>query len=476
MNPPKKRRDPNTLLILFCVAVLFALIIPFVPAGSFLVDAPISLQSFRYDTSASKLTLFSYGENRGFLNFLFEGFTSGGRNGAAVGVIALVLIIGGAFAVINATGSIDRGLKKLVAKTGHRPSLLLASLFFAFSLGGAVFGMGEETIAFLALLLPLIDRLGVPRFCAVMATYMASQIGFATSWMNPFSVVIAQGIAQLPPLSGAPFRMAMWATFTAVGAAFTVYYARKHRLEPQVSSDTADTADSADAVSVDARMNWADHSIFLLVVATVVWIIWGVMAKGYYLAEIATQFFTLGLAVGIVACFDRRLTANGVADTFIDGARQMVPVAMVIAAAKGLVWLLGGADVHQPSVLNTLLYAMGNGLNGWPEHAAAQGMLVTQLVFNVFITSGSAQAAVTMPLMSGLSDLVNVSRQVAVLAFQLGDGLTHLVIPTSAVMMGAIGVAGLSWSEWVRWIWRFELLMIALASGFVALAVAIGYV
>lgn len=468
MNQPTRRRDPNTLLILFGVAALFALIIPFVPSGSFLKDVPISLGSFRYDPSPSALTLFSYGEHRGFLNFLFEGFTSGGRNGAAVGVIALVLLIGGAFAIINATGAIDRGLKRLVAKTGHRPSLLLGCLFVAFSLGGAVFGMGEETIAFLALLLPLIDRLGVPRPCAVMATYLASQIGFATSWMNPFSVVIAQGIAGLPPLSGAPFRIAMWATFTAVGAAFTIYYARKHRLEPK-------TADAEDSV-VDTPMNWADHTIFLLVLATVAWIVWGVMVKSYYLPEIATQFFTLGLAVGVVACFDRRLTANGVADNFIEGARQMVPVAMVIAAAKGLVWLLGGADVHQPSVLNTLLYAMGNGLEGWSEHAAAQGMLATQLVFNIFITSGSAQAAVTMPLMSGLADLVMVSRQVAVLAFQLGDGLTHLVIPTSAVMMGAIGVAGLSWSEWVRWIWRFELLLIAMASGFVALAVAIGYV
>ncbi len=467
MNPPKTRRDPNTLLILFGVAVLFALIIPFVPSGSFLKDVPISLASFRYDTSPSALTLFSYDEHRGFLNFLFEGFTSGGRTGAAVGVIALVLIIGGAFAIVNATGAIDRGLKRLVARTGHRPSLLLACLFVAFSLGGAVFGMGEETIAFLALLLPLIDRLGVPRQCAVMATYLASQIGFATSWMNPFSVVIAQGIAELPPLSGAPFRIAMWATFTAVGAAFTVRHARRHALPPK----TAEVA-----VDVDAPMNWADHSIFVLVFATVIWIVWGVMVRHYYLPEIATQFFTLGLLVGIVACLDRRLTANGVADKFIDGARQMVPVAMVIAAAKGLVWLLGGADVHQPSVLNTLLYAMGNGLNGWPEHAAAQGMLATQLIFNVFITSGSAQAAVTMPLMAGLSDLVNVSRQVAVLAFQLGDGLTHLVIPTSAVMMGAIGVAGLSWSEWVRWIWRFELLLIAMASAFVALAVAIGYV
>jgi len=151
-------------------------------------------------------------------------------------------------------------------------------------------------------------------------------------------------------------------------------------------------------------------------------------------------------------------------------------VALVIAAAKGMLWLLGGADPHQPSVLNTLLYGMGLALEGWPAWAAAQGMLLFQAVFNFFVTSGSAQAAITMPLMAGLGDLLSVSRQVSVLAFQLGDGLTNLVVPTSAVLMGAIGVAGLGWSQWIRIIWRFELLLLAMASAFVAVAVGVGYV
>ena len=126
-------------------------------------------------------------------------------------------------------------------------------------------------------------------------------------------------------------------------------------------------------------------------------------------------------------------------------------------------------------MLNTLLYTMGHALEGWPPMLAAQGMLLFQAIFNFFVTSGSAQASITMPLMSGLGDIVGVTRQVAVLAFQLGDGVTNLIIPTSAVLMGALGVAGVSWQHWLRAIWRFELLLVGLAATAVAVAVSIGY-
>jgi uncharacterized ion transporter superfamily protein YfcC len=465
--PPAKGVD--TFLVLLALAALAALVVPLVPAGLFEPGAPVALERFSWAPGAPSSALFGTEDGRGFLNFLFEGFTSGGRNGAAVGVIALILIVGGSFAVVSATGAVDRGLMALVAITGDRPAWLLGSLFVAFSLGGAVFGMGEETIAFIVLLLPLVDRLGLPRECAVMATYLASQVGFATSWMNPFSVLVAQGIAGLPPLSGAPFRVGMWAAFTAVGVAFTVIYARRHR-------HAGHRGGASPALPAPTPMNWADRAILLGLLATVAWIVWGVTERQYYLPELSAQFFALGLFAAVVAWLDKRMSANRLAETFTEGVKQLVPVALVIAAAKGMLWLLGGSDPHQPSVLNTLLYGMGLALEGWPTWAAAQGMLAFQSIFNFFVTSGSAQAAITMPLMAGLGDLLQVSRQVSVLAFQLGDGLTNLVVPTSAVLMGAIGVAGIGWSQWLRIIWRLELLFLAMASAAVAIAVGTGYV
>lgn len=466
-------RSPDTLLILLAAALLAAAIVPFVPAGYFTPGAAVALDTFRYADARVPLQLFASGDGEvGLLNLLFDGLTSGNRSAAAVGVIAFVLIVGGAFGLVQASGAVDRGLTRLVTATGDRPTLLLSVLFVAFSLGGAVFGMGEETIAFLALLLPLVRKLGYPPEVGVMVTYLASQVGFGTSWMNPFSVAVAQNLAGLPLLSGAGLRMAMWATFTVVGIAYTLHYARRHRALPALRDGASAPVASTVAAAPLERADWL---VLAATLATVAWIVWGVVAGGYYIAEIASQFFALGLFAGVVAVASGRITANGAAEAFVNGVRQLVPCALVIALAKGILGLLGGSDPHAPSVLNTLLFSLGSSLQGTPELLAAQGMLVAQSVFNLFVTSGSAQAAITMPLMAGLGDLVGVTRQTSVLAFQLGDGLTNVLIPTSAAMMGAIGVAGLGYTQWLRIVWRLALLMGLLAMAFVALAVLTGY-
>jgi uncharacterized ion transporter superfamily protein YfcC len=469
-QPATPSRTPDTLLVLLGVAALFALIVPFVPAGSFAAGQPMSLSSYQPGSAPVALALFSSEEGvRGFLNLFFDGFTSGGRSSSAIGVIAFVLTVGGAFGLIQASGAVDNGLKRLIGATGRHPRLMLSVLFVAFSTGGAVFGMGEETIAFLALLLPLIRQLGYPPETGVMVTYLASQIGFGTSWMNPFSVAVAQGVAGVPLMSGAPFRMVMWATFTAAALAWTLRYAERHR-KAALAADLGDAS-----LASSAPLGWVDHAVLLGVVATIAWIVWGVMAGGYYIPEIATQFFALGLFAGVVAVVGGRLSANQAAAAFTDGVRLLVPTALVIALAKGLLGLLGGSDPHAPSVLNTMLFGIGSAIEGTPEIIAAWGMLAAQAGFNFFVSSGSAQATITMPLMAGLGQLVGVSKQVAVLCFQLGDGLTNLIIPTSGAMMGAIGVAGVPWLRWVRIIGALLAGLFLMAATAVAIAVVIGY-
>lgn len=458
-------RMPNTLLILLAIAAVIAMLTPFITPGFFIADAPITMSTFRYADTNIPLQLFAAGDERGFLNLLFDGFTSGSRTASAIGVIAFVLLVGGAFGVVNASGVMERSLSRLVAATQGYPALLLIALIAAFSTGGAVFGMGEETIAFIALLLPLLRSLGYPPEVAVMVTYLPSQIGFGTSWMNPFSVAVAQGVAGVPLLSGAPLRIIMWLSFTVLTMIFVLRHASRKREQTLIVS----------ATSAPTRIAPSDQLMLLAIVATVIWIVWGVTTAGYYIPEIATQFVTLGFVVGLIAVVAGRITANGAADAFTDGVKQLVPCALIIAIAKGLLGLLGGSDPHQASVLNTALFQLGHLLEGAPPLLAAEGMLMAQAIFNFFITSGSAQAAITMPLMAGLGDLVGVSRQIAVLAFQLGDGITNLVIPTSAAMMGAISMAGLNWLQWLRLIWRFELLLAGFAAIWIAVSVGIGY-
>ncbi|MBY0556826.1 MAG: hypothetical protein K2P77_06450, partial [Burkholderiaceae bacterium] len=476
------------LIILLCIALLVALLVPWVPAGYFEPGVAISLDSYRVAEHNISIAWFASGKQIGFFNAPFEGMTSGSRNGSAIGVVAFILLVGGAFGVVTASGAVDRGLLRLIAITGHHPRLLLGSLFAAFAAGGAVFGMGEETIAFLALLLPLIRRMGYPPEVGVMITYVASQIGFGTSWMNPFGVALAQGIANVPLLSGAPLRIAMFGIFVSTGIAFTLWYAGRHRqhvalpdAQPQVAPAESTGHGGPDGQPAHATaalgqaLTLADRLILVGIVATIIWIVWGVVAAGYFIPEIATQFVTLCCFTAVIAIAAKRLSADAAAEAFIAGAQQLVPAVLVISLAKGIEYLLGGANPHAPSVLNTFLHSMGTLLETWPPLLAAQGMLVVQTAFTFVIHSGSAQAAINMPLMAGLSDLVGVTRQTAVLAYQLGNAMANMSVPTGAVLMATLGVAGVPWTRWFGIIWRFQLLIVLMSMAMVAFAVLTAY-
>jgi uncharacterized ion transporter superfamily protein YfcC len=220
------------------------------------------------------------------------------------------------------------------------------------------------------------------------------------------------------------------------------------------------------------------HALVLLTLGGgILWIIWGVLAKSYYIPEIASQFFIIGVVSGAIGVAFRlnNMTLNGTAEAFRAGARDLLDAALVVGMAKGFVLVLGGDDPHEPTVLNSLLHAAGVLLDGLPEVVCAWLMYVLQSIFNFFVVSGSGQAALTMPLMAPLGDLVGVSRQVAVLAFQLGDGLTNLIVPTSGALIGSLGVARLDWLTWARFQIRLQLLLFVLSSGFILLAVFINY-
>ena len=239
---------PDAFVILFFVMVAAAIASHLIPAGSFqmlpetvnaageIVKARIDPNSFQLAAEQNKaVPLFGEGGQVGFLNYAFEGMVSGDKMGAAIGVIAFILLTGGAFGIIMKTGAVNNGILALIAKTKDIDFLFIPLMFLLFSLGGAVFGMGEEAIAFCIVLLPLMLALGYDAITTVLVTYIATQIGFATSWMNPFSVAIAQGIAGLPLMSGADYRIVLWLLFTLFGIIFTMRYAAKIKKNPELS-------------------------------------------------------------------------------------------------------------------------------------------------------------------------------------------------------------------------------------------------
>jgi uncharacterized ion transporter superfamily protein YfcC len=474
------QRLPDTLLLIGAIALLVFVMGFLVAPGQFEtmdvarsdggMTTTVDPQSFHYSEGAPRPTLFTTkSDGRGLFNAVYEGLVTGSRTGGAVGIIALILLTGGAFGIVMATGSIDRSLRRVISNDSADARFLLAGLFFLFSLGGAVFGMGEEVIPFVLMLLPVMTRLGYDRVSVVLVTLAATQVGFATSWMNPFSVAIAQGIADLPLLSGMQLRIPMWAVFTLFGMGWTVYYAGRTRVVPDESAATAEMERESLAIG--------DWLVLAALAATVAWIIWGVVAAGYYLPEIATQFVVLGIVCAVIGrVFGLNgMSGNKAAEAFKDGAQALVPAALIIGAARGIVYLMGGDDPETPSLLNTLLFFGSESLGGLPGWFASWLMLAGQSVFNFFVTSGSGQAALTMPIMAPLSDLIGVTRQVAVLAFQLGDGLTNIVVPTSAVLMGALGAARLNWLVWVRATASFFAGLALLASLFVIAASLAGF-
>jgi uncharacterized ion transporter superfamily protein YfcC len=217
--------------------------------------------------------------------------------------------------------------------------------------------------------------------------------------------------------------------------------------------------------------------VLFTIVLGIVWTIWGVQAHGYYIPEIATVFFTMGLVSGIIGVIFRLndMSVNSIAEAFKDGAKDLVGAALVVGMAQGIVLVLGHSSANSASVLNTLLNAMSTTLSGIPTAFTAWIMYIMQSVFNFFVVSGSGQAALTMPLMAPLAELVGVSKQVAVLAFQLGDGFTNLIVPTSGCLMGVLGVAKLDWNKWFKFQWKFQVLLFAVASVFMFAAVIIGF-
>ena len=416
----------------------------------------------------------------GFLNFIFEGLVSGDKYGSAVGIVALILVVGGSFGVIMRTGAIDAGIYAFINRTRGLERLALPLLFFAFSFGGATFGMSEEVIPFAMIMVPFVIALGYDSIVAITVTYVASQVGNATSWMSPFSVAVAQGIAGIPVLSGATFRLIMWGVVTALAAGYLMVYAEKIRKNPTSSivyqSDAYFRKHVEDNVNESKEFKLGHKLILVEMLLVLIWIIWGVTQKGYYIPEIASQFFVMGLLSGLLAVMFKvgDMGINDIASSFQSGAADLAGTAIVVGMAKGILLVLGGADAGQYSTLNTVLHSIGAGLAGVPSVVGAWAMYLFQSVFNLVVTSNSGQAALTMPIMAPLADLLGISRQIAVLAYQLGAGFMDAFTPVSASLIGVLGIARIDWIKWARFQIKMQGFLFVLGTIFIVIAIMIG--
>ncbi len=374
-------------------------------------------------------------------------------------IIGFVFIVGGAFAIFSATGAADAGLGKAIELSAKRPSLRRATvpaLTLLFSIAGASFGMSEEVLVFALLTVPAFIGLGYDAILGAAVPFLGAGVGFAGAPINPFTVGVAQGIAELPIFGGWEYRLIVWGVLTAVLILFLMRYAAKIEKNPEKSPmHGIETEYNKNSTEKTPELSGRRIAVLIALSATFAVLLYGVNAYGWYIEEISGLF----LAFGILAAALGGVSVSDSAKAFLSGARDMIPAAMVIGFAKGLLVIL-----EDGNTIDSILFYASNLVGESSAVVSAEAMLVFQSAVNFFIPSGSGQAALTMPILAPLSDALGVGRQTAVLAFQLGDGLSNFVIPTSGVTMGVLSIAGIPYDRWVKWIFPLMIVLFAIAA------------
>jgi uncharacterized ion transporter superfamily protein YfcC len=391
---------------------------------------------------------------------LFNGFVD------KADIIVFILMVGGAFWILNNSHAIDVGVMaflrsvrrlsryKVVRKLGVE-NIIITMVMLLFSLFGAVFGMSEETIAFVVVFIPLAIQMGYDSIVGVCMCYVAAHVGFAGAMLNPFTIGIAQGIADLPLFSGLEYRLVCWVVLTLIGIAFVLWYARRVKNKPESSPvyKLDDYWRSRMQTSEESRLSIRQKLILLLFLVTIVALVVGVLKFGWYIAEISALFLAMGIVAGIL---DRQ-RADDIAKLFLAGCKDILSAALVVGLASGIIFIL-----KDGRVIDTILYGLTRSLAQMGEVASLGAMYVFQTLLNVVMPSGSAKAALTMPIMAQFADLIDVSRQTTVLAFQFGDGFTNMLTPTSGVLIGVLGMARIPYGTWLKWVWKFILALIVI--------------
>ena len=515
------KKIPHTYVIIFSIIVIAAIATWFVPGGEY-ERTTITVNGV--ERTVIEKSSFHYVENQPqtwqVFSAFFEGFVK------QSGIIVFILMIGGAFWIVNSSKAIDIGIfsflestkklekVKLLNKLGVH-NIILTLIMLVFSIFGAVFGMSEETIAFIIILVPLSISMGYDSIVGVSMSFVAAGLGFAGAVLNPFTIGIAQGIADLPLFSGFGYRLFSWLIINLVGITWILRYAAKIKKNPTLSPvyDTdiywrnrnANANDVEKIKHTTPRIAWfvfvfmtiglavfswmyqlteiklgnsisifpavpvatilfvilgiislrkSVHFFILnILLFTIIFLIVGVMGYGWYIEEIASLFLAMGLFSGIAFNY----SANQITKEFLEGAKDIMSAALIVGLAGGILVVL-----EDGRIIDTILYKVSTSMEGMGKLGTVSVMYVIQNIINIIIPSGSAKAALTMPVMAPFSDLVNLSRQATVMAFQFGDGFTNMITPTSGVLIGVLGVAKIPYDRWVKWIAPFILVLIIL--------------
>ncbi|QBE49706.1 YfcC family protein [Leucobacter triazinivorans] len=450
-------RIPHTYAIILSIVILMGVLSYVVPSGEFEradVDGRLMVVPDTFQTIAK--TLISP----------FDIVTAIPRGmQEAAQIVFYIFLVGGAFGVIRATGAIDAGINRLVQKIGRSQKFIIPLVMIVFSVLGFTTGMAEECIIFVPIGIGIALSLGYDAIVGTAMVATGAAAGFIGGMMNPFTVGVAQGIAEVPLFSGFWFRAAVYVPILAVAIVFVMRYAARVKNDPSTSIlyGRVGAVGSTDyAVSETIPELTRRRALVLLMLAVGIGInMWGVFNWGWFLDQLAASFFIIGMLSGLVG----KLGVNGSFTSLVEGMRSVVFGALVVGFARAILVVM-----QDGQTLDTIINFIASGISDWPPVFTVLGMFVFQSILNFFIPSGSGMAATTMPLMVPLSDLLGIDRQVAVLAFQYGDAITNSIIPTSGALMGYLAVARIPYELWFKFIWKLIVMWMVIA----AIALMIG--
>jgi len=521
MEPQKKKREfPHTYVIIFSLIVIAAILTWVVPGGEFArVTKDINGINREVIVPGSYAKVENQPQTWQVFTSIFQGMKR------TYDIIFYILMIGGSFWLMNESKALDVAIYSFLNFTKRIErfkflriigvnNLVIALIMICFSFFGAVIGMSEETIAFVVIFVPLAISMGYDSIVGVCMCFLGAGLGFASALLNPFTIGIAQGLSGIQLFTGIEYRFVIWIVINAIGIGYVLWYANKIKKNPKLSPVYENdeywrhkgATEENGSKSKPTRAAWAIFAIISVVftifsflypithlaignstvsapiipIATVIWIvagilalrhsvqlfivnilfftilflIVGVMGYGWYIKEIASLFLVMGLCSG--AAFGK--SANQIARLFIEGAKDIMSAALVVGLASGIVVIL-----EQGKIIDSLLYYAANSMQGYGLLTSVAIMFIFYNMLNFIIASGSAKAALTIPLMAQFSDLIGISRQTTVTVYQLGSGFTNLITPTSGVMVGVLSIARIPYNKWFRWFLPLMLILIVVA-------------
>lgn len=461
----KKFQMPHIYVILFLFSAIAAIATYFVPAGVYeQVPGPegrttIDPNSYQ-QIESSPIGLVD------FMLAIPKGLVSAGE------VVFFTFIIGGMFMVLRRTGIIDIGVDKLTRRFSNRSIVVIPALMVVFAVVATLIGTQELALVYVPIILPLMIALRFDSITAVAVALCATTAGFTTGILNPINTGLGQQLADLPIYSGLGVRLLAFIIIVTIGIVYVMRYALKVQKQPELSlvydDDTEkrehfQNADKTEMRKSTPRQVWAIVTTFVFFGI----LVYGVFQQGWFMLEMAGLFIVMGIVVGLIS----GLTTTNICEGFNEGFRDVLVGAMIVGVARGVAVVL-----EEGQIMDTIVFSLGSLVGEFPALLSAIGMFFAQLGFNFLVPSGSGQALVTMPIMAPLSDLVGVTRQTAVLAFQLGDGLGNIIFPTSGYFMATLALAGVAWQKWIRFFFPLFLMWVSVALIFLIITQATQWV